>query len=106
MADPVSVVMLHVSGQDDETQWFDFHMAFFDPGYRVEWPKGTMLADDLPFETADWLIRHGHARAATETERAPKQAPEPSRHRMGDIRDSVSQDDPDPPSGRRRRRES
>ena len=59
--------MLHSSGSNDDIQWFKYMPSFFGQAVQVEWDAGTKFAA-LPNETADWLIRNGHARLMTEAE--------------------------------------
>ena len=59
--------MLHSSGSNDDIQWFKYMPNFFGQAVQVEWDADTMFAA-LPNETADWLIRNGHARLMTDEE--------------------------------------
>jgi hypothetical protein len=61
------VVMLRMTGEDDDSRWFEYRPTFFGDIVRVEWDKGTMNAA-FPTEAAGWLLRNGYAREMTEAE--------------------------------------
>jgi hypothetical protein len=69
------VVMLHASGQGQDSQWFDYRPSFFAEPVRVEWEKGTM-AVALPQDVADFLVKGGYARAMTKSELEEYSAPD------------------------------
>ena len=86
--------MLHSSGHNDDIHWFQYMPSFFGQMVRIEWDADTMFAA-LPNETADWLIRNGHARPMTDTEMEkytsppaaadpPAETPKTSRPKKGD----------------------
>lgn len=73
-----TVVMLVVTGQSETSRWFRFKPGFFQPEYTVEWLPDSMVADGLPVDLANVLIKKGYARQLTEDElTAPAAAPEP-----------------------------
>lgn len=59
--------MLLSSGNNGDTQWFDYRPSFFGPVVRVEWDADTKFAE-LPEQTAGWLIHNGYARVMTDEE--------------------------------------
>lgn len=63
----VGCVMKHVSGEDDESRWFDYRPGVLSPVTRVVWDKGTMIAV-IPADTAEFLINRGYARLMTASE--------------------------------------
>lgn len=63
----VGCVMRHVSGHDENSQWFDFRPGFYTDITRVQWDNGTMGAL-LPADTAEILVRNGYARYMTAAE--------------------------------------
>src|SRR5262245_33893336 len=59
--------MVHASGHNGDTQWFDYKPGFRAATARVTWPLGSRLAT-APGELADALIRGGDARVMTQDE--------------------------------------
>lgn len=66
-AGQIGCIMFHISGQDEDSQWFDFRPGYFMDITRVQWEKDTMGAL-LPTETAEVLVRNGYARFMTAAE--------------------------------------
>jgi len=56
-----------VTGQGEDSQWFDYKPSYFSATVRIEWDKGTKFAA-LPPEAANFLINHGYARPMTDAE--------------------------------------
>lgn len=63
----LGVIMLFASGNNGDTQWFDYRPGFQSPVLRVEWDHDTMSAV-LPADTAELLINRGYARLMTSAE--------------------------------------
>jgi hypothetical protein len=63
----VGVVMLHKSGEGEDSRWFDYVTHFFGDPQRVEWEKDTMSVV-LPAQTADYIVKNKWARLMTEPE--------------------------------------
>src|SRR4051812_39955347 len=63
----LGVVMLYVSGVDDQAQYFTYRAGFFQPLLTVAWPLGTMQAV-LPEATAEALLLKGYVRPMTDEE--------------------------------------
>jgi hypothetical protein len=63
----MNVEMLVKTGEDEEIQWFDFHLGYFEPVTRIEWDVGTSQAE-LPFNMARYLIEHKWARQVQRSE--------------------------------------
>jgi hypothetical protein len=83
--DTAVVMMLVVTGHNEDARWFRFKPGFFQPEYTIEWLPDSMIADGLPIELADVLIKQGYARNLNQDERdqyerdqsEPDIAPEP-----------------------------
>lgn len=69
--DMIVVEMLVSSGNDGDSQWFDYRPSFFGDVVRIEWEHDTMEAA-LEKSAAEYLIKHGYAKRVS-----PEQEPEP-----------------------------
>jgi hypothetical protein len=63
----LGVIMLYVSGVDEQAQYFTHRAGYFQPLLTVAWPLGTMQAI-LPETTATALLVKQYARPMTDEE--------------------------------------
>jgi hypothetical protein len=62
------VMLVKPSGMDDEFQWFDYLVRFYDETpTRYLWDKGTTLAA-FPADVAEFLVKQRYARFMTASE--------------------------------------
>lgn len=56
----VKVRMLRVTGETENTQYFDYRPSFMGDVIRLEWEKGTMDAE-FDSSVTEYLLRSGYA---------------------------------------------